>query len=63
MYHLRERGEAYTGCLVGKHEGKRQLGRTTRRLEDKIKMDFRKLDVRVWYGSSWLRIGTGGGHL
>ena len=24
---------------------------------------FRKLDVRVWTGSSWLRIGTGGGHL
>ena len=24
---------------------------------------FRKCDVRVWTGSSWLRIGTGGGHL
>jgi len=24
---------------------------------------FRKLDVRVWTGSSWLRIGTGGRHL
>ena len=24
---------------------------------------FRKLDVGVWTGSSWLRIGTGGGHL
>jgi len=24
---------------------------------------FRKWDVRVWTGSSWLRIGTGGGHL
>jgi len=24
---------------------------------------FRKLDVRIWTGSSWLRIGTGGGHL
>jgi len=24
---------------------------------------FRKWDVRVWIGSSWLRIGTGGGHL
>jgi len=22
---------------------------------------FRKWDVRVWTGSSWLRIGTGGG--
>ena len=24
---------------------------------------FRKRNVRVWTGSSWLRIGTGGGHL
>jgi len=24
---------------------------------------FRKGDVGVWTGSSWLRIGTGGGHL
>ena len=24
---------------------------------------FRKWDVRVWTGSSWLRKGTGGGHL
>jgi hypothetical protein len=24
---------------------------------------FRKWDVRVWTGSSWLRIGIGGGHL
>ena len=24
---------------------------------------FGKWDVEVWTGSSWLRIGTGGGHL
>jgi len=24
---------------------------------------FRKQDVGLWTGSSWLRIGTGGGHL
>jgi hypothetical protein len=24
---------------------------------------FRKWDVGVWTGSSWLGIGTGGGHL
>jgi len=24
---------------------------------------FRRWDVGVWTGSSWLRIGTGGGHL
>jgi hypothetical protein len=24
---------------------------------------FRKWNVGIWTGSSWLRIGTGGGHL
>jgi len=24
---------------------------------------FRKYDIEVWTGSSWLRIGTGGGQL
>jgi hypothetical protein len=38
-------------------------GRRRRRWEDNIKMDLRKLDVGVWTGSSWLRIGIGGGHL
>ena len=28
-----------------------------------IRWVFRKWDVEVWTGSSWLRIGTGGGHL
>jgi len=28
-----------------------------------LKWIFRKLDVRGWTGSSWLRIGTDGGHL
>jgi hypothetical protein len=39
--------------LVGKPEGKRPLWRTWNRWEDNIK--------GVWIGSSWLRIGTGGG--
>jgi hypothetical protein len=43
-----------------KPEGKRPLGRPRRRLEDNIKMDFRKWDVGVWTGLIWLRIGTGG---
>jgi hypothetical protein len=49
--------------LVWKPEGKRPLGRPRRRREDNIMMDFRKWDVWVWTGSSWLRIGTDGGHL
>jgi hypothetical protein len=28
-----------------------------------LRWNFRKLDVAVWTGSSWLRIGTGDGHL
>jgi hypothetical protein len=43
--------------MVGKPEGKRPLGRPRHRWEDNIKMDFRKWDVGVWTGFSWLRIG------
>ena len=49
--------------LVWKPEGKTPLGRTRRRWEDNIKMDLQKLSVGAWTGSSWFRIGTGGGHL
>ena len=28
-----------------------------------VKWIFRKWNVGVWTGSSWLKIGTGGGHL
>jgi len=31
--------------------------------EDNFKMDFQELDVGVWPGWSWLRVGTGGRHL
>jgi hypothetical protein len=37
-----EKRNAY-GILMGKPEGKRQLGRTIRRWEDNIKMDLREL--------------------
>ena len=46
--------------LVGKPEGKRPLGRPTNRWEIILRWIFRKWDVEVWTGSSWLRIGTGG---
>jgi hypothetical protein len=49
--------------LVGKVEGKRPLGRLRRRCEENIKMDLQEVGCRVWTRSSWLRIGTGGGHL
>jgi len=48
---------------VGKPGGKRPLGRLRRRWEDNIKMNLQEVERGVWTGSSWLRIGTGGGHL
>ena len=56
-------GRGVYRVLVGKPERKRPLGRPRRRWEDNIRWIFRKWDVGVWTGSSWLRIGTSGGHL
>jgi len=39
---MEERGGIYR-VLVGKHEGKRPLGRPRRRWEDNIKMDFQEV--------------------
>jgi hypothetical protein len=49
-------------ALVGKTEGKKPLGRP-RRSRDNINRDLQEMGCGVWTGSSWLRIGTGGGHL
>jgi hypothetical protein len=49
--------------LMGKPEGKRPLGRPRRIWEDGIRMDLREIAGGVWIGSSWFRIGTGGGLL
>jgi hypothetical protein len=46
--------------LVGKLEGKRQLGRPRHRWVGNIKMDVREMR---WIISIWLRIGTSGGLL
>jgi hypothetical protein len=46
--------------LVGKPEGKRPLLRPRHRWEIILRWFFRKWDVKVWTGLSWLRIGTGG---
>jgi len=56
--HVARMGERRGLCwvLVGKPEGKRPLGRII------LRWIFRKWYVGVWTGSSWLRIGTGGGH-
>jgi len=49
--------------LVGKPDGKRPLGRPSRRWKDNIKMDLQEVGWGAWTGSSWLRTGTDGGHL
>jgi hypothetical protein len=51
------------GVLVGKPNGKIPLGRPRRRWEDNIKTNLQEVEWGVWTGSSWLRIGTGGGLL
>ena len=56
-------GRVVHRVLVGKPEGKRPLGRPRRRWEDNIEMDLQKWEGVVRTGWSWLRIGTGGGHL
>ena len=56
-------GRVVHRVLVGKPEGKRPVGRPRCRWEDNIKMDLQEVGCGVWTGSSWLRIGTGGGDL
>ena len=63
--HVARKGEGrgVHRILVGKPEGKRQLRRPRRRWEYNIKMDLQEVRGVVRTGWSWLRIGTGGGHL
>jgi hypothetical protein len=49
--------------LVGKPQGKRPVGRPRRRWEDGIRMDLGENGRGMQSGSSWLRIGAGGGLL
>jgi hypothetical protein len=49
--------------LMGKHEGRNHLGDPSVDGKKILRWIFRKWDVGVWNGSSWLRIGTGDGHL
>jgi len=56
-------GRGVYRVLVGKPGGKKPLERPRRRWENNIKRNFRKWDVEVWTGSSWLKIGACSGHL
>jgi hypothetical protein len=56
---VREKRDVYRS-LVGKAEGRRPLGRSRRRWENNIKLDFRE---GGWEGIDWIemaQIGTGG---
>ena len=48
--------------LVGKPEGKNHLEDPDVDGTVILRRIFRKCDVEVWTGSSWLRLGTSGGH-
>ena len=54
-------GRVVYSVLVGKPEGKNHLENLGIDGTIRLKWIFRKWDVVVWTGSSWLGIGTGGG--
>ena len=56
-------GEAYTGFWWGNLREGDHLGDPGVDGRIILRWIFRKWDVGLWNGSSWLRIGTGGGHL
>jgi hypothetical protein len=53
--HVARRGEERGGyrVLVGRPEGKRQMGRPRRRWEDNIKMDLREIWIDV---ANWIQL-------
>jgi hypothetical protein len=57
------KGRGMYRASVGKSEGERPLGRPDVDGRIILRFIFRNLNVGVWTGISWLRIGTGGGNL
>jgi hypothetical protein len=57
------REKAYTGFWWGNLRERDYFGDPGIDGRIILKWIFRKCDVGVWIESSWLRIGTGGGHL
>jgi len=56
-------GESLYRLLVGKYGGKHHFGGPGLGGRIILRWIFRKRDVWEWTGSTWLRKGTGGGHL
>jgi hypothetical protein len=56
-------GEAYTGLWYGSLKEKDHLEYSGVDVGIILRWIFRKWDVGVWTGTSWLRIETGGWHL
>jgi hypothetical protein len=48
----------HKGFLVGKHEGKKPLGRSRRKWKDNIRTDLRYIGQGAWSGLIWFRIET-----
>ena len=57
------RGEVRTGFWWGSPRERDHLEDLGVDRKVILELIFRKWDVRAWTGSSWLWIGTGGGHL
>ena len=57
------REEAYTGLWWGNLRERDHLGDPGVDERIILRCIFRKWDVGVWTGLSWLRMGTAGGHL
>jgi len=63
MYQVWGRRELYTGFWWGNLRVRDHLGDSGTGGKLILRWIFRKWYVGVWAGSSWLRIGTDGGHL
>ena len=61
--HVARMCEGVYRVLVGKPEGRRPLGRPSRRWADNIRMDLQEVGLCIATRLVWPRIETGGGRL